>query len=135
MTEPLRFEPVESPAGSPFWAASREGRLELPWCASCDRAHWYPREICPNCHRAEIEWRPASGRGVVYALSVQHRPGWPGLADRTPYAVALVELDEGVRLMSNLVGGPGGYEVGQEVQVAWEELSDGRRLPVFEALG
>lgn len=134
--ERVRFEPAESEAGAPFWAATRERRLELPWCLDCGRPHWFPREVCPDCLGTRIEWRPASGRGVVYALSVQHRPGWPSLAERVPYAVALIDLDEGVRLMSNVVGttpdGGDRIKVGQAVQVTWEELSDGRNLPQFE---
>lgn len=133
MSERVRFEPPESEAGAPFWAATREERFELPWCTGCDRAHWYPREVCPHCGGRELEWRVASGRGEVYAASVQHRAGWPGLAEGVPYTVALVDLDEGVRLLSNVVGcAPEDVEVGMAVQVTWESLSDGRGLPVFE---
>ena len=135
MKETTRFEPPESEVGAPFWEATRERRLELPWCADCARAHWYPREVCPHCHGSDIGWREASGAGVVYAVSVQHRPGWPGLAERVPYTVALVDLAEGVRLMSNVIGREAeDIVVGQEVRVAWEPLSDGRHLPQFEVV-
>ena len=133
--ERSRFEPAESVAGAPFWAASRERRLELPWCVECDRPHWFPREVCPYCLGSRIEWREATGDGVVYAASVQYRPAWPTLADRVPYVAALIELDEGVRLMSNVVGMPADeVEVGLAVRVTWEALSDGRHLPQFEPL-
>lgn len=131
--ERTRFEPGESEAGAPLWQATREQRLVLPWCGICERPHWYPREVCPYCLAADIEWRDASGDGVVYAASVQHRAAWPTLADRVPYTVALVDLDEGVRVMSNLIGiAPDDAMIGQQVRVTWEPLSDGRYLPQFE---
>jgi uncharacterized OB-fold protein len=81
----------------------------------------------------ELGWRPSPGRGEVYAFSVMHRAGSPFLADRVPYVVALVQLDEGARLMTNIVGcEPGAVRVGMPVSVTWEELSDGRALPQFE---
>ena len=129
---PSRFEPPESPAGAPFWAATREQRLVLPWCRACEVPHWYPRERCPRCLGETIEWRAASGLGAVYAVSVMPKPALPVLADRVPYVVALVELDEGVRVMTNVVADdPFGVSVGARVQVAWEPLTDGRHLPVF----
>ncbi len=127
---PRRFEPPITDAAEPFWAATRDERLVLPWCTACERPVWYPREVCPDCLDSALEWRPATGRGVVYACTVVHRPQVPALDP--PYVVALVELDEGVRLMSNVVGRPPEQvAVGDRVQVTWEPLSDGRRLPLF----
>jgi uncharacterized protein len=132
MSETTRFEPPPSEAAEPFWQATRDQRLVLPWCTSCDRAIWYPRPTCPRCLGTSIEWRAASGAGTVYAVSVQHRPAHPKLADRVPYAVALVDLAEGVRVMSEVVGVPADdVAVGAPVQVTWEPLSDGRQLPLF----
>lgn len=131
-TKPTRFEPPESDAGAPYWAATREQRFVLPWCTSCGRPHWYPRERCPHCMGAGIEWREASGSGSVYAVSVMPKPSMPMLADRVPYAVAIVELAEGVRMMSNVVADdPYAVAVGDQVQLEWESLSDGRHLAVF----
>src|SRR5207244_8198135 len=104
-----------------------------PWCRSCNQPFWYPRAICPSCLGDDIEWRPASGKGEVYASSVMARPGNPMMAERVPYVVALVQLEEGPRLMTNIVGcDPFDVRVGQAVQVTWEALSDGRNLPLFE---
>jgi uncharacterized OB-fold protein len=123
----------ESDEGQPFWEATRDQRLVLPWCTECDAAFWYPRPACPRCASSAIEWRPASGRGVVYAASTQHQAALPALADRVPYSVVLVDLDEGVRLMSNVVGcAPDDVRSGMIVQVTWEALDDGRHLPQFE---
>ena len=129
--EPTRFEPPVSEAAGPFWDATRQERLVLPWCTSCERAIWYPREVCPGCLGTDLEWRPAGGEGVVYACTVEHKSQTRAL--EAPYVVALVELDEGVRLLSNVVGcPPEQVAVGDRVRVTWEPLSDGRRLPLFE---
>lgn len=128
-----RMLPPESPAGAPFWAASRERRLLLPWCDGCGRPHWYPRGFCPHCLGDAIEWREASGAGRVYAVSVQPKAAFPGVGGDPPYAVALVDLDEGVRMMLRVVAGdPWSVAIDDPVTVGWEPLSDGRHLPVAE---
>ena len=129
---PKRFEPPVTEEAEPFWSATERRELVLPWCTSCGQAFWYPRPVCPRCLRPDVEWRPASGHGEVYAVSVMHRPAHPGLADRVPYAVALVDLDEGVRMLTNVVDVDAAeVRIGMEVAVTWEPMSDGRNLPVF----
>jgi uncharacterized protein len=126
------FEPPVSEPGAPFWDATRERRLVLPWCVECG-PFWYPRPVCPRCLGDTIEWRPAAGTGEVHAVSVQHRPGPMRDPAAGPYAVALIDLTEGVRIMSNVVGcPPDEVMVGMPVQVAWLPLADGRHLPQFE---
>ena len=125
--------PPESAEGAPFWEATRERRLVLPWCDECEAPFWYPRAACPRCLSTAIDWRPASGRGTVYAASAQHVAAVPALSERVPYSVALIELEEGVRLMSNVVGcAADDVHAGMAVQVTWEALQDGRHLPQFE---
>ncbi len=136
MSGPSRFEPPVSAVSEPFWEATRQRRLVLQHCGSCERAVWYPRVMCPHCGHADLEWREAAGRGVVYAVSVQYRAAHPGLADRVPYAVALVDLDEGVRMMTSVVGcAAEDVHVGQRVRPAWEPLTDGRHLLLHEPDG
>ena len=131
MSEPTRFEPPISEVAEPFWDATREGRLLLQWCTACARPVWYPREVCPRCLASTLEWRESQGLGVVYACTVEHKAQTRAL--EPPYVVALVDLDEGVRLLSNVVGCPPEWvAVGDRVRVTWEQLSDGRRLPLFE---
>jgi uncharacterized OB-fold protein len=131
VSEPTRFEPPISEVAEPFWDATRGGRLLLQWCTACARPVWYPREVCPRCLGSTLEWRESQGRGVVYACTVEHKAQMRAL--EAPYVVALVELDEGVRLLSNVVGRPPErVAVGDRVRVTWETLSDGRRLPLFE---
>jgi uncharacterized protein len=127
------FEPPESDYGKPFWDASRDERLVIPHSGSTGAPFWHPREVAPDTLEPDVQWRDASGEGTVYAVSVMHKPG-PGRdpADG-PYAVALVDLPEGVRIMTNVVGcDPDDVTPGMAVRVAWHELSDGRKLPMFE---
>ena len=127
-----RMLPPESDAGAGFWAATRDRRLVLQWCGPCERAIHYPREACPHCLGTELAFRDAAGTGTVYARTEIPKPWNPTMVGRTPYVVALVELPEGVRLLTNVVGpGAEGAAIGDAVEVAWEPLSDGRHLPVF----
>jgi uncharacterized protein len=131
---PARFEPPVTEASAAFWEATRLPRLVLPWCVACEQAFWFPREVCPHCLGSAIEWRPATGHGVIYAVTVEHKPTMlPAVFGDQPYAIALVDLDEGVRVMANIVGGPA-TEVcsGQPVEATWEPLSDGRHLLLFQ---
>jgi uncharacterized protein len=134
---PRRMEPPISDVTEPFWAATRRKEFLLQWCLSCEQPVFYPREVCPRCWGSALEWRPASGEGRVYAVSVQHRPAMPMPAFMDgPYAVALVELAEGPRVMSNIVGcPPEDVVVGMPVSLTWEPLTDGRHLPQFELAG
>lgn len=134
-----RFEPKPTELTDAFWDATKEQKYLVQWCTACREPIFYPREVCPSCLSAEsLEWRPSNGRGVVHAVSVQHRPGNPTMADQVPYAVALVEVDAGdgeqtVRVMSNVVNcDPESVQVGDDLTLTWEPLSDGRNLPVFE---
>jgi uncharacterized OB-fold protein len=129
---PDRIQPPISDAGRPFWDATRELRLAIQWCRACERPIHFPREACPTCLGDDLEVRPSAGTGTIYACSIMPTPGNPGMAGRAPYVVALVDLDEGVRLLANVVGERAlDAVVGDRVAVAWEPLSDGRHLPVF----
>ena len=132
--KPKRFEPPVSEASEPFWEATKEQRFLVQRCDACDVAIFYPREVCPQCLSSDaLSWRESSGNGTIYAASVQEKPANPMMADRVPYVVALVELADGIRLMSNVINCPP-YDatVGKSVQLTWEPLSDGRHLPQFE---
>ena len=137
---PARFEPPVGVEGGPFWEATREGRLLVQWCTECDRGVFYPRVFCPHCASGPdaLEWRTASGRATVYAAGVEHRPEAAGakFSRGQPYCVALVDLEEGVRMLTNVVGcPPDDVRCGMAVTITWEPLSDGRRLPLFEPAG
>jgi uncharacterized OB-fold protein len=134
VTDATRVEPPaphDDSVTKAFWRATGDRQLLIQWCLDCDEPVWFPREVCPGCLGTNLEYRPSTGRGEVYAASVHHVAGNPKM--QTPYVVALVALDEGVRLMTNIVGWADPYDaaVGRRVAVAWEPLSDGRNLPVF----
>ncbi|GAB3014618.1 Zn-ribbon domain-containing OB-fold protein [Mycobacterium bourgelatii] len=122
--------PEPSAVSAPFWDATRRHELTMQRCESCSRLVWYPRFVCPHCGGLSLRWEKLSGGGVVYAVSVHHRAALPALADKVPYSVVLVDLDEGVRLMSSVFGPP--PAVGERVGLAWVPLDDGRNLAVFE---
>ncbi|MER7836318.1 OB-fold domain-containing protein [Streptomyces sp. NPDC096040] len=103
-----------------YWEAAAEGRLLLRRCRSCGRAHHYPREFCPHCWSEDVVWEPASGRAVLYTWSVVHRNDLPPFGDRIPYVAAVVDLAEGPRMMTGLVGVPE-PRAGLELEVAFRD--------------
>lgn len=96
--------PVPSLESRPYWEGLKERRLLIPHCGTC--GHWWfpPSALCPRCNADKPEWRAASGCGKVFSYVVFHRVYHPAYAGNVPYAVALIELEEGPRLVSNLVG-------------------------------
>ena len=130
---PSRIEPPLDPDLQAFWDGTREKQLLIPTCRSCGKSFWYPRPTCPHCLSADLDWRASTGAGEVAAVSVMHRPANPFMADKVPYAVVLVDLDDGVRLMSNATGvDANDVTVGMRVALTWEPLTDGRNLWLFE---
>lgn len=123
-----------SKVAEPFWEATKDKVLRLPVCKDCGKAHHYPRNFCPYCHGSNLEWKDASGLGTIYAITVCHKPGLPTMAAQVPYAVALVDLAEGPRMMTNITGlqDPHSAKVGDKVVVAWEDAGGGKHLPVFQ---
>ncbi|MGW6823462.1 Zn-ribbon domain-containing OB-fold protein [Streptomyces sp. NPDC055005] len=122
----------------PYWDAAAQGRLLLRRCADCGRAHHYPREFCPYCWAGEerVTWEQAGGRAVLYTWSVIHRNDLPPFGERVPYVAAVVDLEEGPRLMTELVtsgegSSGGGLRVGMPLEVAFREAAEGVWVPVF----
>ncbi|ROQ33669.1 hypothetical protein EDD98_2697 [Streptomyces sp. PanSC19] len=104
----------------PYWDAAAGGRLLLRHCAACDRAHHYPREFCPYCWSEDVRWERASGRATLYTWSVVHRNDLPPFGDRVPYVAAVVDLAEGPRMMTEVVGVPEeDLRIGMELEVAF----------------
>lgn len=116
----------------PFWQAARERRLAIMRCRDCGKAFFYPRTLCPDCHSAAVEWMNASGRGTIYTFTVARRPAGPAFKADVPYVVALVELEEGPRLMTNIVGAEiDGLRIGQAVKAVFEDVTDEVTLVKF----
>jgi uncharacterized OB-fold protein len=94
--------PVPTPTTQPFWEGTREGELRIQRCAACARHFFYPRVVCPNCGSSEIAWVRASGRATLYSYVISHHPA-PGFDDDVPYVISIVTLEEGPRMLTNLV--------------------------------
>ena len=127
--------PQPSIETEPFWAAVQGRRLIMPKCDSCGAMAFPPTVACGTCSNDSFTWTPVSGRGKVYSYVVYHRIYHPAFARKVPYVVAVVELDEGPRLISNIVGMPVA-EVRCElpVGVVYEEVRDGYLIPKFARL-
>ncbi len=116
----------------PFWAATGEGRLTLQRCTACHTVIWWPRALCPNCSSFDLEWFDASGEGSVYSYTVVHQSPGRRWGEATPYVLAYVELDEGPRLMTNIVGcDPATVAIDQRVRVVFDDTGEGNALPRF----
>jgi len=130
MTLPAPVPPVH-PETRPFWDATAEGRLLLPRCAACPAVIWYPRGICPECASTEIEWFEASGRGVIYSRTINRR-GLGAYKDAGAYVLAYVELEEGPRVMTNIVDcDPETISIGDAVEATFHETGEGPALVRF----
>jgi uncharacterized OB-fold protein len=116
-----------------FWAATKDKKLNYQQCKRCNTIVFYPRRHCTGCTSGELEWKTASGRGTVYTYSVVRQSYHPFFRNKIPYAVAWIDLDEGPRLLSNVVGVDdplNDIKVGMKVEVEWEEHDD-LNIPLF----
>jgi uncharacterized protein len=128
--------PRRTPETEEFWAATAEHKLLLRRCDDCGNPIWYPRAFCPDCGTFETSWSEASGRGTVYAFTVVHRSNLEGYRQASPYVVAYVELEEGPRIMTNIVGcEPDEVRVGLPVRVVFHDTGEGSALFRFEPAG
>jgi uncharacterized OB-fold protein len=126
------FRPQPTDATGPYWAGTRDRRLLLQWCDDCGGWVHHPREACPRCLGTNLSWRESAGTGAVHAVSVHHRPFEAMSAQDCPYAVAFVDLDDGVRFLANLVdAAPPSFAVGDRVELTWRPDADGYHLPAF----
>jgi uncharacterized protein len=126
--------PAPGRPNAPFWEAARRGELRLQRCLDCG-AHRFPAgRWCPACRGERTEWARASGRGTVESFCVFHKPYFPGLG--TPYNVAVVRLEEGVKLFSNVVGVPNErIEVGMVVEATFDAVTPEVTLVRFRQAG
>lgn len=127
------YFPVIDSETEPYWDAAREGRLLIMHCRACDQPYFYPRRYCPSCWSEDTEWRQASGQGTVHTYSIIHQNPAPPFRDRTPYAVVIADLDEGVRYTANWAWDEdlAKLQVGTPVRVEFQAVSDRISLPVF----
>ncbi len=116
----------------PYWEAAKQGRLLIKKCNACGEVHHYPRPFCPTCWSEDVEWLEVSGAGTLYTYSTIFRNDLEPFSEWGAYVAAVVELDEGPRLMTNMVGAdPESLRVGMPVAVSFRDLSDEWAAPVF----
>jgi len=124
--------PAVTEDGAPYWAACREGRLTAQRCTACGHLRWPPSVLCPKCLDHGTEWVTLSGRGTIYSWIIVHRPQHPAFFADAPYNVAIVELEEGPRLHTNVVECANEeIRIGLPVEVVFEKKDDEITLPKF----
>ncbi len=126
--------PVPNPtnASAPYWEACRKHVLRFQRCAACNYVLFYPGYACPVCWSNKLEWITSSGRGSIYSLTVVEHPATDYFAEIGPVTVALVELEEGPIMMTNIVGSPPhDARIGDKVTVDFVDVNEAVSLPVF----
>ena len=124
--------PAVTEEGAPYWAACREHRLAVQQCAACGHLRFPPSVVCPECLAFEHRWTSLSGCGTIYSFIVVHRPQHPAFFADAPYNVAIVELEEGIRLHTNVVECANDeLRIGMPVEVVFEKVDDEITLPKF----
>jgi uncharacterized OB-fold protein len=127
-----RIIPKPTPETQHYWDGAKEGELRLQQCNSCDKTYFPPRAFCPECGSRDVKVTKASGKGRLYSYIINHLPS-PGFDG--PFAVAIVELEEGPRLMSNILEcpqTPEALQLDMPLEVTFEKLNDEITLPQFK---
>jgi len=129
---PTKPAPIPDEISAPFFDGARNGRLMLQHCLSCDGWSFPVRERCPHCFAANLQWRQASGRGTLYTFAIMHQVMQPGFAAFVPYNVSQIDLEEGVRMISNVIGiGNDELRIGMKLVVAFENAGEDVHVPKF----
>jgi uncharacterized OB-fold protein len=132
---PPRFDlPTPDEETAPFWDGVNRDALLIKRCNACEEFHFYPRPFCPRCWSTDVEWYEASGRATLYTWSVVHENDLPPFNERLPYVAALVNLEEGPRMMTNVVDCPfDALEADMALEIVFEQVSDDPlvKLPRF----
>jgi uncharacterized OB-fold protein len=134
MAEYSKPLPTPDPVTAPFWESLKAHAIKLQRCGGCGQFIFYPRAICPACMSDDLIWTPVTGRGTVHAVTIPHRPPNPAFGSDVPYVVALVELEEGPRMLTNLVDvepTPEDVRVGMPVQLIYDDVTDTMTLLRF----
>lgn len=125
--------PVPTRETQPYWEGCKQHELRIQKCVACGHAQFYPRLYCTACMSERVEWVTASGRGTVLSFTIVYRPPSQGFAAEVPYVVALITLDEGPQMMSNVVGcAPEQVHIGMPVAVTFEDWTEEIAIPKFK---
>ena len=134
MSAPVRPLPEVTPRMAAFWSAAKRGRFAIQQCTVCGACYFPATDVCSKCLGSELVWIDASGRGVVYSFVVMHHVYHPAFADRVPYVIADVRLEEGPHVISRIDRiDSAELSIGMAVTVAFEDASDEVSLPYFRA--
>ncbi len=126
--------PVAQPESDHYWAQAANGELVIQKCTDCGNAQFYPRVFCTHCGSRSLEWIESSGKATLFTFAIVHAPPHPGFAGDTPYITAIVELEDGVKMPSQVIGiepEPGNLRIGMELEVVFEKVADTISLPKF----
>ena len=124
--------PVPNADNQGFWDGCRQHELRLQRCRACGRLRHPPRPMCARCNALEYDWARSSGRGTLFTFSIVHGPTLPVFQARAPYNVAVIELDEGQFIVSNIVDCPAeALRIGMRVAVVFDDVTDTVSLPKF----
>jgi uncharacterized protein len=124
--------PAQTHDSRKFWFSCSRNKLILQRCAECATTQYYPRSICMNCGSGNIEWVDSPGKGTVYSYTVIHRAPSAAFGKDTPYVLAIIQLVEGPRMMSNIVDcDPADVRIGSEVEAGFEKRAEDIGVPVF----
>ncbi len=134
---PKRPLPEATPETREFWEGAKRGELRIQRCNACGKAYFFPRPFCPFCSSKDVAWFTASGRGKLYSYVINYRAAY-GFQDYAPYVIAVVELEEGPRMMTNIIGvdpTPENLPIDLPVVVRFEKQDDDITLPLFRPAG
>jgi uncharacterized OB-fold protein len=134
MSEYVKPLPQPSKTSRPFWEAAKRHELMLQRCEACHQFIYYPRARCPHCFSDRLVWRRCSGKGKLYSFTVVHRPSTRLFAD-APYVLAIVELEEGPRMTTNIVAPPQSLKVDMPVTVFFDDVTPECTLVKFKPAG
>ncbi len=126
--------PMTQPESDFYWEKAKEHQLWLRKCNDCQKAYFYPRDICPECFSRDTTWVRASGRGTLHTFAVVHRAPASAFKEDVPYVVAMVDLEEGPRMPTSLVDvepDPSKIKVGMRVEVVFQDVTEKFALPKF----
>ena len=125
--------PAVNPESKPFWEACKRHELYVQKCGDCGILRYYPRELCGACLSSNVEWVKCSGKGEVYTFTVTHQHRGAGFREDLPFVMAYIKLEEGVRMLSNIIQcDPATVHVGMPVEVVFEDVNDEISLPKFK---
>ena len=132
MGDYLKPLPVLDVDGRLFWESCKKHEMALQQCLSCKQFRYPPRSLCPRCHSPEVQWTPISGRGQVYVALVMCRSHGPAWEHDVPYNISLIDLEEGVRMWSNVIGcSAEEVKIGDCVEISYDDVTDDITLPKF----